>query len=186
MMTAALEYRYLEGDEFVSEVESLVKQWLAKASTTPVNTSVRRLSGILRDPVGLDFTVGFIDRVVRPEDVRAAASNLREVTSQRPTFLPWHLRLALRAGAMASLVAPGLTIPVVRRALRHMVSHLLIGAEDAKLSKMIARIESCGAKVNINLLGEAVLGDKEATRRRQVGYQPPRAFSNATTSTMCR
>ncbi len=155
----------LDRDEVVVEVESLVKRWLAAAAAMPVDAAAGRLAGMLKDPGGLDFTVGFVDRVIRPEDAGVAASNLRELVSQCPAFLAWHLRLGLRVGAVSSRVAPGLTIPVVRRALRRTVSHLLVDASDAKLSKMIAKLRGRGVKLNINLLGEAVLGAGEARRR---------------------
>lgn len=156
---------HLQAQDLLDEVDTLVKRWLASAATKPVDTSARRLAEVLKDPAGLDFTVGFVDRVIRPEDVRVAAANLRDLTTHSLEFLPWHLRLALKVGALTSVIAPGLTIPLARRALRHMVSHLLIDASDAKLAKMIAKIRRRGARLNINLLGEAVLGYKEAKRR---------------------
>jgi RHH-type proline utilization regulon transcriptional repressor/proline dehydrogenase/delta 1-pyrroline-5-carboxylate dehydrogenase len=46
-----------------------------------------------------------------------------------------------------------------------MVSHLIIDATDAKLGTAIAKIKRDGVRLNVNLLGEAVLGRKEAARR---------------------
>ena len=152
-MTAALEYfptppsaEPARTEELAGEVEHLVKHWLASASTKTSSAAVRRLAGVLKDPAGLDFTVGFIDRVIRPEDVRVAAGNLRRLTSNVPRTLPWHLKLALKAGVIASITAPELTIPVVRHALRRMVSHLLIDASDAKLRRMLTTIRNSGAR----------------------------------------
>ncbi|WP_278257607.1 proline dehydrogenase family protein [Nocardioides convexus] len=76
-----------------------------------------------------------------------------------------HLRLLLRLGALLSVVAPGIVIPIARRALRQMVGHLLVDATDARLGRSIARIRERGVRLNINLLGEAVLGQAEAGRR---------------------
>ena len=211
-MTAALEYRdrhlsvgSAELGDLVDDVEVLVKRWIASAATKPSSAAVRRLAGVLKDPAGLDFTVGFIDRVIRPEDVRVAAANLRELTTNVPSFLPWHLKLAIKAGVMASTTAPELTIPVVRRALRRMVSHLLIDASDIKLRRMLAAIRNSGSNINVNLLGEAVLGEAEAARRiadtsrllmrddidyvsikvsSAVAAHPPLAFDQAVESTV--
>ncbi|RIQ21509.1 proline dehydrogenase family protein, partial [Jiangella rhizosphaerae] len=82
-----------------------------------------------------------------------------------PAFLPAHLRLAVRAGGLAGRVAPGLVVPVARRALREMVGHLVVDARPAQLGRAIARIRRGGARLNVNLLGEAVLGEREARRR---------------------
>ena len=46
-----------------------------------------------------------------------------------------------------------------------MVGHLIVDATDAKLGPAIAKIRKDGIKLNVNLLGEAVLGEHEASRR---------------------
>ena len=152
-------------DQLVPEVERLVRRWLDDAAGRPVAPAARRLADVLRDPSGLPFTVGFVDRVIRPDDHRVAAANLRELAQGAPGFLPWHLRLLIKLGAVASLVAPGVVIPIAQRALREMVGHLLVDATDARLGRSIARIRERGVRLNINLLGEAVLGRREAERR---------------------
>ena len=152
-------------DQLVAEVEHLVRRWLDDAADRPVAPAARRLADVLRDPSGLPFTVGFVDRVIRPDDHRVAAANLRELAQGAPGFLPWHLRLLIKLGAVASLVAPGVVIPIAQRALREMVGHLLVDATDARLGRSIARIRERGVRLNINLLGEAVLGRREAERR---------------------
>ena len=151
--------------DLVAEVDAQVRAWLDAAATKPVHPSAARLANVLKDPRGLEFTVGFVDRVIRPEDLGVAARALRELVAITPRFLPWHQKVALRVGAMLSVVAPGLVIPVARTVLRRMVGHLLIDATDARLGAAIARIRERGATLNLNLLGEAVLGEAEADRR---------------------
>ncbi|HEX3965792.1 MAG TPA: hypothetical protein VHZ03_55650, partial [Trebonia sp.] len=151
--------------KLIEDVETQVNAWLAAAAGKPVHSSARRLADVLKDPRGLEFTVGFIDRVIRPEDAGVAAKALRELVSITPAFLPSYQKAALRAGAALSYAAPALVIPVARRALRAMVSHLLIDATGRKLGASLARIRERGVKLNINLLGEAVLGEAEAGRR---------------------
>lgn len=155
------------GDHLATEVETLVRQWLDDAAGHRAAPAARRLADVLKDPAGLDFTVGFVDTVIRPDDHRVAAANLRELARGTPRFLPWHLRLMIKLGAALSLVAPGVVIPVAQRALREMVGHLLVDATDARLGRSIARIRKRGVRLNINLLGEAVLGRREAAGRLQ-------------------
>ena len=151
--------------ELVAEVETQVKAWLDAAASKPVDPSAERLAEVLKDPRGLEFTVGFVDRVVRPEDLGVAAQALRELVDVTPAFLPWYQRAALRTGGSLSNVAPGVVIPIARKVLRRMVGHLLIDATDSKLGSQISRIKKPGIHLNINLLGEAVLGEAEASRR---------------------
>ncbi len=56
-------------------------------------------------------------------------------------------------------------MPIARRVLREMVGHLVVDARPDKLGPAIAKIRESGAKLNLNLLGEAVLGEQEALRR---------------------
>lgn len=147
------------------DIDQLVRQWLDVAATRTVQPAARRLADVLADPDGLGFTVGFVDRVIRPEDSHVAARSLAELARSTPKSLPWHLRAAIRIGAAAARVAPGLVIPVVRRTLRRMVGHLVLDATDARLGKALARLRARGVRPNVNLLGEAVLGEAEAQRR---------------------
>ncbi|WGL52381.1 bifunctional proline dehydrogenase/L-glutamate gamma-semialdehyde dehydrogenase [Nocardioides sp. BP30] len=154
-----------DDSRLLADVETQVRTWLEAAATKPTHASAKRLAAVLKDPRGLEFTVGFVDRVVRPEDLNVAARALRELVAITPRFLPWYQKAALRAGAALSTIAPWLVIPLARRVLRAMVSHLLIDATDERLGASIARIRERGVSLNINLLGEAVLGEAEANRR---------------------
>lgn len=154
-------------DPLAEESVALVRRWLAESAQVPADKAGAQLAGLLKDPKGLDFTVGFIDGVIRPEDPRIAARNFAALASEVPAFLPWHLRNAVRLGALAGRVVPRLVIPIVRRALRSLVGHLIVDATDARLGRSIAKIRRDGVRLNINLLGEAVLGEREAARRLQ-------------------
>ncbi len=67
---------------------------------------------------------------------------------------------------MVSLLLPGLVVHQARRTLRRLVGHLVIDARPAKLGRAIKKLRKGGDRLNLNLLGEAVLGEREATRRR--------------------
>src|SRR5690606_5099027 len=45
-----------------------VRTWLEQARGEKVDAAAKNLAGVLSDPKGLDFAVGFVDGVVRPED----------------------------------------------------------------------------------------------------------------------
>ncbi|MEV7133406.1 bifunctional proline dehydrogenase/L-glutamate gamma-semialdehyde dehydrogenase [Arthrobacter sp. NPDC093128] len=154
-----------EAQALAGEAIGLVRHWLTEAAKVPVDASAEQLAGVLKDPNGLDFTVGFVDGVVRPEDVHVAARNLAALAPKVPAFLPWYMRSAVRLGGTMAPVLPQVVIPVARRVLREMVGHLIVDATEAKLGPAIAKIRTDGIKLNVNLLGEAVLGEHEASRR---------------------
>lgn len=148
-----------------NEAVALVRHWLTEASKVPVDASAQQLAGVLKDPNGLEFTVGFVDGVVRPEDLNVAARNLAALAPKVPAFLPWYMRRAVQLGGTMAPVLPQVVIPIARKVLREMVGHLIVDATDAKLGPAIAKIRKDGINLNVNLLGEAVLGEHEASRR---------------------
>ena len=152
-------------DALAQEAIALVRHWLTEASKIPVDVSAQRLAGVLKDPNGLDFTVGFVDGVIRPEDLSVAGRKLAELAPKVPKFLPWYMRSAVRVGGVMAPIVPQVVIPIARRVLREMVGHLIVDATDAKLGPAIAKIKQDGVHLNVNLLGEAVLGEHEAQRR---------------------
>jgi RHH-type proline utilization regulon transcriptional repressor/proline dehydrogenase/delta 1-pyrroline-5-carboxylate dehydrogenase len=147
------------------EVETLVRRWLDASEGAPVDASSERLSGLLKDPRGLEFTLGFVDRVIRPEDRRVAARNLERLSRRVPRFLPWYLRAAIVAGGGFGVLLPWPIIPVAREVFRRMVGHLVVDATPKRLGRTLEKLRSPGVRLNVNLLGEAVLGEREAARR---------------------
>ena len=158
-----------ETDEISSLADAAIEQvrtWLAASRDIEPDSSAKLLADVLRDPNGLEFTVGFVDRVVRPEDLHVAACALRALTPLLPRFLPGWMRALFHVGAAVGPVAPWIVVPAARRVLRHLVRHLIIDATDARLGASIRRLKADGGvQLNINLLGEAILGEGEAAKR---------------------
>ncbi len=152
-------------------VVALVRRWLAESADHPAEPAAERLAGVLKDPNGLAFTVGFVDGVMRPEDLGVAGRNLEQVARLTPRFLPWYLKAAIRVGGVVAPLLPWVVIPIARRVLRAMVGHLVLDATPEKLGPAIATLRESGNRLNLNLLGEAVLGEDEADRRLRGTYE---------------
>jgi RHH-type transcriptional regulator, proline utilization regulon repressor / proline dehydrogenase / delta 1-pyrroline-5-carboxylate dehydrogenase len=166
-------------DSLANQAVALVRLWLAESSSagspegrrSADDPAAERLAGVLKDPDGLDFAVGFVDGVARPQDVFVAAANLHKVARRIPAFLPWYMRFAIWLGGAVGQALPWVVIPIARRVLRNMVGHLVVDASPDKLGPAIAHLRQSsspqghGARLNLNLLGEAVLGETEAARR---------------------
>ncbi|WP_243076519.1 bifunctional proline dehydrogenase/L-glutamate gamma-semialdehyde dehydrogenase [Microbacterium sp. SS28] len=153
-----------DGDLVVRAV-ALAQRWVDESVSAQVDPAAERLAGVLKDPDGLPFTIGFVDGVMRPESLSAAASTLHRIAPLVPEFLPWWLRGAVQAGGALAPVLPTPVVPIARRVLREMVGHLVVDARPEKLGPAIAALREGGARLNLNLLGEAVLGEREALRR---------------------
>ncbi|MFC4224180.1 bifunctional proline dehydrogenase/L-glutamate gamma-semialdehyde dehydrogenase [Lysinibacter cavernae] len=156
------------GNEVTSDATvALVEKWLKASEAYAPSKSASLLAETLKDASGLEFTLGFVDLVVRPEDLKVAAKNLKQLSSNAPKFLPGYMRLAIGVGGTMAPAFPGIVVPIARKVLRGMVNHLILDARPQKLGNGIKHLTAEGNRLNINLLGEAVLGDGEADRRLQ-------------------
>ena len=152
-------------DPLAAEAIETVRRWLAESADVAPDKSAERLAGVLKDPKGLDFTIGFVDRVVRPEDLRVAGRNLERLSRAVPAFLPWYMRVAIQLGGGFAPLIPWPIVPIARAVLRRMVGHLIVDATPKRLDKSMDALRRSGIRLNLNLLGEAVLGDEESDRR---------------------
>ena len=155
-------------DLLADDAVALVRSWLAQAREMDHGSAeTRRLADLLDDPHGPGFAMRFVDLVIRPEDDRAAAGQLRSIVSSTtlPRFLGPIDRLLLRTGAVLAPLLPRIVLPLARARMRALIGHLIADAESDRLTRHLAAARAQGNDLNVNLLGEAVLGDREATRR---------------------
>ena len=147
----------------------------AEAATTPEDRQTAdRLHQLIEDPDGVAFTMRFVDRVIRPDDARVAAHQLHQLVTaggSSPAFLGTTDRVLLQVGARLAPRLPGIVMPLARRRMRQIVGHLVVDAHDAPLRAHLRARRDAGFSLNVNLLGEAVLGEREAARRLEATKQ---------------
>lgn len=160
-----------EDETLIDDATELVERWLERAGeleTRTTKATMERLRGVVVDEDGIDFVMAFIDRVARADDNSIAAAQLRAVVDgadSLPAFLGPVDRLLLRVGARLAPLAPAVVMPLARRRMRNIVGHLVAPAEPDGLAHHLARQRNGGWASNVNLLGEAVLGQREAASR---------------------
>lgn len=128
--------------------------------------ATEQLAELVRDPAGVQFTMDFVDRVARPEDNKVAARALRKL-QEAPDFLGPLNKGMMNLGSLASIAVPDIVMPLARKRMRQMVGHLVLDAGSHALNQMLDNAEERGQQLNLNLLGEAVLGEAEAIDRTE-------------------
>jgi RHH-type proline utilization regulon transcriptional repressor/proline dehydrogenase/delta 1-pyrroline-5-carboxylate dehydrogenase len=121
----------------------------------------RRLARLLASTSGPRLVFSLADRVLRPVDPKTAAAQLAAVTAGPMDGLPRTDQALLRLAAAAARVAPFPVISLVAARLRYETRGLVYPAEPKPLSRRLAKVR----RPNLNLLGEAVLGWEEASKR---------------------
>jgi len=157
-------------DQLVDEAIALVAEWLRTAQSIETRAErggVGRLHSLIDEPAGVVFAMQYIDRVARHTDHALAATELAALVHQSalPEFVGAVDRILLRAGARLAPLAPSIVMPIAQRRLRQLVGHMLVDAEPSRLHRHMRGRQEQGVALNINLLGEAVLGEQEADRR---------------------
>lgn len=149
----------------VDAVVGQVHTWLDAAHARRQRPAAKLMARALATPGGLRYLTEVVDGVVRPEDLRVAARELVRASGTADQHLPGGMAFLTRAGGVAARVAPTLTVRIARRFIRALVGHLVVDARPKKLSPNLQRLRASGMQLNVNLLGEAVLGKQEAQRR---------------------
>lgn len=118
-------------------------------------------SQLAADHSAVSFVMKFVDWVMRPENPSVAARFLKKLvsTESTPAFLSSLDRALVALGGVFAPLLPNISITAARARMRAMVTPFVGTVENLNLND--------GVQKNVNLLGEAVLGDKEALHRRQ-------------------
>ena len=153
-----------------------VAQWLRRSSgagTRAEQRTAQRLAEVVTDEDGVAFAMRFVDRVIRPEDQRAAADQLNALVRGRPLpgFLSGFDKVLLSVGARLAPALPNLVMPMASARMRQLIGHLIVDTNPREMAKHLAHRTGEGFSINLNLLGEAVLGETEASRRRDQALQ---------------
>ena len=156
--------------DLAEDAIALVGDWLGEANacaTRAERNSVRQMAAVIADPAGIRFTMRFVDRVARPDAHRSAAQQLVALVAQDslPDFLSPLDRLLLKAGAKLAPLLPSVVMPLASRRMRGLVGHLVVDADPEAMADHLGQRREQGFRLNVNLLGEAVLGDAEADVR---------------------
>ena len=165
-------HRLNDSDELVEPAIRQVETWLRTSRNDESKSdrkAMEQLSDLVRDDDGVGFVMNYIDQVARPDSASVAAEQLQKLVGRgaSPAFLSSIDRLMLRVGAKVAPLAPAVVMKLAGLRMRGIVGPLVAPAERKKLQTHLDDQVESGYQSNVNLLGEAVLGEREANRRLQ-------------------
>ena len=125
-----------------------------------------RLAALLDDPVGQAFVSALTDRAHRSTNGARLVAEVEALAAGlgTPRSLPGWDRLQLRALQAFGTAVPELTARAVRRRIYEDAAPYLAPAEPRALGAFLNERRLQGLRVNVNHLGEEVLGDADATQ----------------------
>ena len=121
----------------------------------------------MADPAGKAFTFAMVDEVFRSHDACISAKRWRGLIAAFgiPQYPPLLDRLLMKAGELGSLILPGVVMKAVAGRMRMDSARVILPGEEKPLHRYLVTRATEGFRVNLNHLGEAVLGEEEAQHR---------------------
>lgn len=126
-----------------------------------------QLARMLNDPTGKAFTMAMTDACFRSQDPVRIADQLIYLinTFGVPRYLSPFRRFQMELFRRFGKWVPGLVVPLIKKMVRKETETVILPAAPAPLLDHIKVRTREGIQVNLNHLGEAILGDEEAARR---------------------
>lgn len=127
----------------------------------------KQLSRLMEDPKGRAFTTAMADQSYRSSSPRRAADQIvyNISTFGVPKFLPRLDRFKLQVFKYVGKPLASFLMPVVKKSIQEETSGVIISGEPKELHAHLTWRAKEKVRINLNHLGEAILGEDEAQAR---------------------
>ncbi|MEM7478795.1 MAG: proline dehydrogenase family protein, partial [Planctomycetota bacterium] len=143
-------------------------QTRAKQLQTPAERRQQaELDRMVQHPRDKAILTQLTDQAFRSEMAARAADQLVHILDVQgiPRFFSPIERTMLRGFQSFGGYLPGVAVPLVKEKMRQETANVILPAEKEMLQNHLSERRSEGVRMNVNFLGEAILGEKEAQRR---------------------
>jgi RHH-type proline utilization regulon transcriptional repressor/proline dehydrogenase/delta 1-pyrroline-5-carboxylate dehydrogenase len=150
----------------VELAEALLREARAQ-QTSDEHAQARKLARMMADPHGKELTIALADQAFRSHRPERIADQLAYLLERYgvPQYMDWWERVALLLGGAMAHYLPSLVVPPIVARLRHETQNVILPGEEEDLRRYIGERRRAGVRLNLNQLGEAILGEAEAARR---------------------
>ncbi|MDJ0753195.1 MAG: proline dehydrogenase family protein [Ardenticatenaceae bacterium] len=161
----------LELDTHLAEqAVALAAELLQEASQqqTPLEKAQgAKIAGMMEDPEGKVLTLALTDQAFRARNAGRIANQVKFLVNKYgvPGYFTWWERAALRLGAIFGPFIPQIVVPAMVSRLRQETRAVILPSEEKPFKSYLQERRQGGTRLNINQLGEAILGEEEAGRR---------------------
>ena len=158
------------GDPLIQKALFLARelQKRAHALQTPEERKQQtELDRMIQNPTDKVTLTALTDQAFRSEAAARSADQLVHILDVQgiPRFFSPIERTLLMGFQSFGSYVPGVTIPMVKDKMRRETANVIIPAERDVLCRHLRERRDEGVRMNVNFLGEAILGEEEANRR---------------------
>ncbi len=155
----------------ITEAIELARSWVEAAQRlTPPGAGKRkaRLERLLSDRPSIDATMAITDRVLRISSPARKAKMFRDTVRGAGSLHGFTAvdQFLMKTGAAASTLMPKTVMRLVEARVRGESDGIILDSDPTGLHRHLASRRQAKMTSNINVLGEAILGEAEACRRQ--------------------
>jgi RHH-type proline utilization regulon transcriptional repressor/proline dehydrogenase/delta 1-pyrroline-5-carboxylate dehydrogenase len=154
----------------IEQAIALARELQTRATALQTGAERRQqaeLDRMLQVPEDKATLVQLTDRAFRahaPARVAEQFTHILDVQGVPRFFSPLD-RALLRGFQTFGGWLPGVSVPLVKEHMQHETANVVLPAEPEVLTEHLRARQSDGVRMNVNFLGEALLGEEEAQRR---------------------
>ena len=151
------------------ELSSELLRQAAQKQTPQERRQQAELDRMLSHPEDKATLVEMTDQAFRTHSTARVADQLTHLLDVQgiPRFFSPVEQVLLRGFQSFGEYLPGVAVPLVKDKMRRETANVILPAEPKLLSEHLQNRQQQGVTMNVNLLGEAILGEAEAQRRIQ-------------------
>jgi len=138
-----------------------------KQQKPPEERQAAKISRMMEDNSGKLLTLLLADQAFRSENPKRIADQISylQQTYGTPQYFEQWEQIAFGVGAYMGQYLPALVIPFIVAQLRKETSNVILPAEEQQFQQFLQKRQADNIRLNVNQLGEAILGEGEAKRR---------------------
>ena len=149
---------------------ALMLEEAQRIQTSAEKKQQNQLAGMMHDPIGTVFTTTMTDQCFRSHRTQRIADQLVYVINSLgiPRYLSTSKKLILKTFAAIGRKLSSIAVPLTIKMIRKETNNVIIPGEEGPLKEHMEKRRKEGVRINLNHLGEAILGEKEALERMQM------------------
>ena len=157
-------------DRIVEDAVSLAETWQNRANallTAEENGIAQQMKGLVTNPPDKVVLTQLIDQSFRSENTARVADQINYLLAKYgvPDFFSSVERLLAQMFMGFGRYIPSISVPKMIEKMRHDSSRAIVPGEPEALRSHLQLRKQQGVRMNINRLGEAILGEAEARHR---------------------
>ena len=139
----------------------------AELQTSAERKQQRELDRMIQVPHDKATMIQMTDQTFRSEKPKRAVDQLTHILDAQgvPRYFNPFDKALIRGFQSFGSYLPGVAVPLIKEKMRAETANVILPAEEEHLNAHLSKRRASGLRMNVNLLGEAMLGEGEAGRR---------------------